>query len=252
MEAAPSHVTSIALGPLSISLDADDNATLFTFAIISIVVHSVLAVPLSSVVWISSVVLFGVVKGFTIALLTTTFGCFISFRLARSCRSFILRMLGDHASTWHAIDSALSQEKWKIPLLLRATPVMPLVPANFMLALTSVDEWTYLWTSFVGIIPASIPYAYAAVVGEQVLTDFPPTDPVLLSVSLVGLLATLYVVYKIGAIATHELSRLGVGSSPPPKAGAASTDPAAHVDLEATTTTTSGRAADGKDMRICL
>lgn len=213
------HVTSIDLGPVHMSFDADDPSQIFTFAMLSVVVHSVLPLPVSSVVWIASVVLFGVVYGFAFALLTTTIGSYISLLLARSCRSLILPLLGKYEDTWHAMDRAIVLERWKIPLLVRATPVMPVVPANFMLALTSIDDFTYVWTVFVGVIPASIPYAYTAVVGEQVLTEFPPKDPVLLSVSLVGLLATMLAVYKIGTIATNELNKLGVGTQP------AATDP---------------------------
>ena len=54
-------------------------------------------------------------------------------------------MLGKYEDTWHAMDRAIVLERWKIPLLVRATPVMPVVPANFMLALTSIDDFTYVW-----------------------------------------------------------------------------------------------------------
>ena len=108
------------------------------------------------------------------------------------------------------------QTSWKIPLLVRSTPVAPVVPSNFLLALTSIDAWTFTWTVFVGMIPAGLPYAYGAVVGEQALKQFPPKDPLLLTLALVGLVATMLVVYKIGTIATEELSRAGVTGSGAP------------------------------------
>ena len=113
------------------------------------------------------------------------------------------------------MDSAITAEGFRIPLLLRLTPVMPVVGTNVLLSATSVDLFTYTWTTFVGFIPATVPYTYAAVVGEQVLSEWPPKDPVLLTTSVLGLAATLLVVWKLGRIASVELSRAGVGVATP-------------------------------------
>ena len=79
-----------------------------------------------------------------------------------------------------------------------------------VLSLTSVDAWTYAWTVFIGFIPSGIPFAYAAVVGEAVINEFPPKDPVLLSVTLLGLVATVLAVWQVGVLAASEMRKAGV------------------------------------------
>merc|ERR1712073_100505 len=88
---------------------------------------------------------------------------------------------------------------------------MPAVPANLLLALTSIDSWTFLWTAVCGFIVGNIPFVYAGFVGAQVLEEFPPRNPVLLFISLLGLAATLLVTWKLGSIASSELHKAGVG-----------------------------------------
>lgn len=206
--------TTLALGPLTVTFDAAAPSTLYVFALLNILIHSIVPLPVSSVFWVAAVVLYGPLRGFLLALSTSAIGCYLALPLTRSClRPLVIRMLGPNAQTvWYSLDRAIVRERWKIPLLVRATPVMPVVPINFFLALTSIDEWTYAWTVTVGMIPAGIPFAYAAVVGQQVLDDFPPHDPLLLGTSLVGLVATALAAYKIGVIATNELSKHGVES----------------------------------------
>ena len=144
-------------------------------------------------------------------------GCYIGFLLARCFRPFFLHLLGEHSHIWHSVDQALARDGWKIPLLVRSTPVMPVVITNFLLALTSIDDLTYVWTVAVGMVPSGLPYAYAAVVGEQVLHEWPPKDGLMLTLSAIGLVATVLVVYKVGTIATDALARAGVESPRTPQ-----------------------------------
>lgn len=204
--------TLVDLGPLGhFAFDATAPSTIFVYSLLNVIIHSVLPLPISSFFWMAAVLLYGPVAGFVLALLTSALGCYLALPLTRSClRPYILRCLGEHEAMWNSLDAAIVRERWKIPLLMRSTPVMPVVLTNFFLALTSIDEWTYSWTVTIGMIPSGLPFAYAAVVGQQVLEDFPPHDPLLLVVSLVGLLATVLVVYKIGAVAANELNRHGV------------------------------------------
>ena len=146
--------------PYGITLHANDPYTVFTYSFLNVLVHSVVPLPISSVFWVAAVVLYGVWYGFLIALLTSALGCWVAFLLTRCCRPFILRLLGEHADVWHSLDRAVVRERWKIPLLVRSTPVMPVVPTNFVLALTSIDQLTYVWTVTIGMIPAGLPYVY--------------------------------------------------------------------------------------------
>ena len=177
-------------GPFGISFDADDPTTILIFATINILIHSFVMVPMSGLFWVVAVLLYGPVNGFLLALSTSVFGCYLGLIATRCFRPFFIRCLGENATAFHQIDRAIVREKWKIPLLVRSTPVMPVVPTNVLLGLTSIDQWTYTWTVTLGSVPSGMPYVYAAMVGEEILNDFPPRDPLLLGLSLVGLVAT--------------------------------------------------------------
>ena len=215
MELPDRHVA----GPFGISFDASNPTTIFTFSFLNMLVHSIVPIPVSSVFWVAGVLLYGAVYGFVICLFSSSLGCYVSLLLTRWFRPTFLRMLGENAELWHSLDRALVRERWKIPLLVRSTPVMPVVPTNIMLALTSIDQWTYTWTVTVGMIPAGMPYVYAAVVGEQVLEEWPPTDPFMLLLSLIGLVATALAVFMVGRVANSELTRAGVESPRTPQDG---------------------------------
>ena len=217
LEALNTHIARRALevveAPFGISFDTDAPQTVALYVLLTVVVNGFVPVPLASVMCALGVVLYGWFYGFILNLVASVTGCCLGLAVFRLFRPFFLSMLGEHTATWSAIDNAISQEGYRIPLLLRLTPVMPVVLTNAMLSLTSVDAFTYAWTTMAGFIPASIPYAYTAVVGEAVLNDFPPKDPVMISVSLLGLAATLLAVWKLGSIASAELKKAGVGQT---------------------------------------
>lgn len=231
--------THIDLGPLHVTFVATNPTTIVTYSLLNVLIHSILPLPVSGLFWVAAVVLYGAVNGFLLALFTSAFGCYLALLITRWFRPCILRMLGDYEESWHSLDRAIVHERWKIPLLVRSTPIMPVVPTNFMLALTSVDDWTYTWTVTVGMVPAGLPYAYGAVVGEAVLEEFPPKDPLLLAVAVVGLLATTLAVYKIGAIAANELDKHGIDSprTPKPQQWGSSRDLVAQPQKHATPAT---------------
>lgn len=197
-------------GPFGLSFDKYAPSTVLVYSALNIAVNAFVPVPLSGAVLLTGVLLYGWFYGFILSLVTSVIGCYLCLVVTRMFRPTFLSLLGKHTETYSAVDAALVRQGFRIPLLLRLTPVAPVVLCNVLLSLTSIDPITYVWTTFVGFIPASIPYAYAAVVGMQVLTEFPPSDPVMVSTMLVGLVATVLTVWKVGEIAMAELSRSGV------------------------------------------
>ena len=109
------------------------------------------------------------------------------------------------------------EEGFQIALLIRLAPVAPLVLSNVLLSMTSISQRTYLWTTAVGIVPSNLPFAYVALVGKSMLHEFPPRDPLILSLSLLGLLASVLIAWKIGRIATRVLNRHGIDGSSIPR-----------------------------------
>lgn len=97
----------------------------------------------------------------------------------------------------------------QIPLLLRCSIAVPLVLTNTMLSLTSLSTWTYLWTTVIGEIVTSLPYAYATHIGTTLVHDKGHADPLMMLMSFVGLAASVAMMWKIGVVATTVLKERG-------------------------------------------
>ena len=180
------------------SFDPNDPAVILEYSLANVLVTSLIPVPLAGPMTAVSALLFGLAMGMVINVLTSVVGAWIGLWATRHlCRPCFVRALGRHQKKWEALDAAITSQGFQIALLIRVAPVSPMVATNILLSLTSVSVWTYLWTCAVGIIPANFPYAYAAAVGASLANEFPPRDPVMLSMSILGLVATIGVVWKV-------------------------------------------------------
>jgi len=54
------------------------------------------------------------------------------------------------------VDEILKEQGWKYSLLLRVAPMIPYNILNYTLALSSLNIMTYMWTTFVGMIPGTM------------------------------------------------------------------------------------------------
>ena len=87
-------------------------------------------------------------------------------------------------------------------MLVRCSPLSPVVLTNILLALTSISHRTYLVTLFVGEVVTSLPYAYAAHIGSVLAAPGERgRDPVMIAGSFIGLAASIAVAWKVGVIA---------------------------------------------------
>ena len=66
-----------------------------------------------------------------------------------------------------------------------------------MADLTSISTWTYLWTCAIGLIPSNLPYAYGAQLGASLASEFPPSDPVMLTMTILGFVASVAIAWKV-------------------------------------------------------
>ena len=206
-------------GVLGLSFDPNLPITSFvTYNLLNVIICAVLPIPLASSMVAVAVVLYGMVLGLLINTVSTVIGCWLSLIIVRHmCRPRVIRLLGRYEEKWQALDFAIVEEGFQIALLIRLAPVAPLVLSNVLLSMTSISQRTYLWTTAVGIVPSNLPFAYVALVGKSMLHEFPPRDPLILSLSLLGLLASVLIAWKIGRIATRVLNRHGIDGSSIPR-----------------------------------
>lgn len=200
------------LEDVGLDFDPCDPLVLVWYSLVNVLVTSVIPVPLAGPMTGVAAVLFGLVPGMAINTVTSVVGGYLGLLAVRhGCRPCFVRALGRHRSKWEALDAAVLEQGWQISLLIRIAPVSPMVGTNILLSLTSVSVPTYLWTCAIGIIPSNLPYAYAAVLGAELATQFPPKDPVMLTVTVLGLVASLLIAWKVGMIAKRLLNQAGVG-----------------------------------------
>ena len=70
-----------------------------------------------------------------------------------------------------AIDQAIGKDSFKVVLLLRLSPLLPLSLSNYLYGLTSVDFWPYVAASFLGMLPGTWAYVSAGHVGSTVMRE---------------------------------------------------------------------------------
>ena len=199
---------------LGVTFNPSNPFVILEYSAINFVACSVVPVPMSGGLVAVGALLFGIVWGMIINTITATLGSYVCLLLTRSvCRGCFIRMLGRHAQRWQALDAALVADGPLLALLIRVTPLAPLVVTNTLLSLTSISQKNYCWTTLVGIVPANLPYAYAAQLGLSLYDDFPPKDPVMLSMTVLGLVASVVIACKVGMIARRALGKHGLGGT---------------------------------------
>lgn len=118
-----------------------------------------LSIPGSLVLTILSGAIFGNVIGVLLVTTVGTVGACLSFLMSRYLfkdylnRKFHRKFL--------LINSHLQDEGWIYLFALRFIPASPFVVINLVMGLTSVRLRTFLWTTYLGMLPGNMIYVYA-------------------------------------------------------------------------------------------
>jgi uncharacterized membrane protein YdjX (TVP38/TMEM64 family) len=234
-------LTNLSGGPLTMAVE---------YSLLNVVVCSVIPLPLAGPLVAAGALLFGLVRGMTLNVLSSVVAAYISLLLTRGfCRPFLLRMIGEKGRTrWEALDSAVTSDGPMLALLIRLSPLSPMVLTNILLSLTSLSHFHYLWTTAIGIIPGNLPYAYAAEVGVT-LADTKHQDPVMLTLTIIGLAASLGIALKVASLARRALRKHGLDGTPaairPAQAGVLAEDWCPHMEEDEAGEPTSAEAGVG-------
>eukprot|EP00658_Telonema_sp_P-2_P043787 TRINITY_DN31689_c0_g1_i2.p1 TRINITY_DN31689_c0_g1~~TRINITY_DN31689_c0_g1_i2.p1 ORF type:complete len:229 (+),score=61.37 TRINITY_DN31689_c0_g1_i2:90-776(+) len=151
--------------------------------------------------------LYGMFWGLMLFAASATIGAVLGFLAVRSSlRGFIHRQLKSYADQIRGFDQAIEREgPLYITILLRLSPVMPFAPANFLLGLTNIGLVPYALGTFIGLVPASFPYIYAGSLGSQAAGGSLSEDPVSVLFSVMGIVCTVLLTWKISMIARKTL-----------------------------------------------
>jgi len=183
--------------------------TFLMYAFVNILATSVVLLPIATSLVPVACILFGFLGGMLVNVSTTCVGAYLGLVLARyACRPCFVRALGKHHGKWMAIDRAVATDGWQISLLIRCSPLSPLVITNILLALTSISQFSFVWTVFVGEIVTSFPYAYATHIGVTLVDrDKGHQDPTMIAASFLSLAATVAIAYKVSRLAMSVLEQ---------------------------------------------
>ena len=181
---------------------------MFLFAVFG-GVSSVFFFP-GSVFMTASGATFGLSKGFATALVGVTLGASLAFLVSRYLARKRVESWVRKKPAFAAVDEAIGREGWKIVLLTRCCPAFPYIFQNYAYGLTRVNFRHYTWGSFLGLVPATLIFAYVGSLGRAgVEAASGQGDSLKFALNIVGLVLTVGVSLYITRMAQRALKRAG-------------------------------------------
>ena len=145
--------------------------------------------------------IFGLVTGTLVVIAGATLGATLAFLLARTVLRKRVEKMAARNPKFRALDEAIAREGTKIVFLVRLSVLFPFTWINYVFGLTGVRFRTYLWTTLVGIAPATFAFVYIGSIANEAAT----ASRTRLIVYIVGAVAALAVAIVIGRIATKAI-----------------------------------------------
>jgi uncharacterized membrane protein YdjX (TVP38/TMEM64 family) len=138
-----------------------------------------LAIPGGTILSLSAGYLFGPLTGIVLALCGATAGAMLTLFLVRSVAGDLFRRrIGDRLGR---IREVFVSDPARHLLLLRLIPLFPFFAVNIAIALLGVRPVLFLWTTALGILPATAAYAFiGSGLGEQLEQGHLPGPELLL------------------------------------------------------------------------
>lgn len=142
-------------------------------------------------------VLFGPLWGVVYVMAGATIGAGVAFQVARLLgRDFIeTRVLKAKNSKWARLDQQVELSGWKIVAFTRLIPLFPFNFLNYAFGLTRIRFITYLWASFVFMLPGAVAYvifssSFLNILKGQVSKEF------VIGVLLIIVVSLIPIIYK--------------------------------------------------------
>ena len=164
-----------------------------------------------SILMTASGAAFGLVGGFVTAQVGASLGAGLAFLVSRyvARRRVESWVLGK--PRFAAVDEAIGAEGWRIVLLTRCCPIFPYIFQNYAYGLTRVSFSEYALGSFIGLVPATLLFSYLGAMGRSgAEAAASGASPLLFTLKVAGLVATIAVSLYIGRVSQRALARAGV------------------------------------------
>ncbi|MCX8084279.1 MAG: TVP38/TMEM64 family protein [Calditerrivibrio sp.] len=134
--------------------------------ILSYILLVAFSVPVASIMSLAGGYLFGFFYGLIYVNLSATIGALIMYLISKY-------FLGEYIQNKYAekiktINEEIKKDGYLYLITLRLIPIFPFFLVNLIASFTHVKTWTFVWTTSVGIFPASILFVLAGKSIEQV------------------------------------------------------------------------------------
>lgn len=172
------------------------------------VLATVLLLP-ASPLSIAAGLTFGLAWGFVLVSVSATLGAAAAFLVARYLARHHVEKMVRQRPRFQAVDRAISEDGWKVVVLLRLSPLVPFNLQNYFYGLTDVRFWHYVAATFFGIMPGVLLYVYIGAAGRAV-TGEGFGGAAQWALFAAGLIATLVVTVLVTRKARARLKDAGV------------------------------------------
>jgi uncharacterized membrane protein YdjX (TVP38/TMEM64 family) len=157
----------------------------------------------ASILTLGAGAIFGLVAGTIVVIAGATLGATLAFILARTVMRRRIEKMTEGNAKFAALDKAITREGAKIVLLVRLSPVFPFTYINYAFGLTGVSLGTYVWTTLIGIAPATFAFVYIGSIAHEAATANRARLIVYIAGGIVALAASIFV----GRIAARAVAK---------------------------------------------
>lgn len=147
---------------------------------------------------------------FPLIVVAATIGAGLAFLVARYLARARVQRMTEQSPRFKAVDQAVTEDGWKVVMLLRLSPVVPFNLQNYFFGVTDIKFWHYVAATFVGIMPGTALYVYLGAIGAAAGGAGSQGGALKWTFFGVGLLATIAVTVLITRKAKARLDELGV------------------------------------------
>lgn len=146
--------------------------------------------------------------GFPLVVVSATLSAAVAFLLGRyAARERVNRWIAGKPRLL-ALNSAVSDEGWRVVLLMRLSPVIPFGLQSYLFAVTHIGFVPFVLATLFGTMPATALYVYIGSLGQAIGT----AGILQWILVLAGLVATGVVAWVVGKRAKAALDRCSSGS----------------------------------------
>lgn len=175
-----------------------------------IYIAATLALAPGSILTIAAGLAFGIAWGLPLVLGAATIGASLAFLVGRYLARDTVKGFTKKRPKLQAVDQAVSEEGWKVVVLLRLSPLVPFNLQNYFFGVTDIAFPSYVWATLIGIVPGTLLYLYVGALGKAAAGGGGQGGALKWALFAAGLVATVVLTVFVTRKAKAKLGEKGV------------------------------------------